>query len=233
MSNELPPNYGGKGTDGELIKRPLSPVLPTPVTPMRAHYQPRIGYSPEEPPLEPSYTPEDIKPGLRRRPSSSIPYRESSGGEYDAARPNYPRDSGYGRSPRSRDEGHYYRDDDRGYAKRDEYPEGGARVPRSRRAFDPYERTPIASRNYDDELGIDVDLEAGHSWRTERKRISDEESVDGYNYDAHRSRRATLNFKSLTPEEKAEVMRLPWTQWMNSEFKNRKRSPSTRRRVVT
>jgi aquaporin related protein len=52
--------------------------------------------------------------------------------------------------------------------------------------------------------------------------MSDEESVDGYNYNAHRRGGTTIDFKSLSPEEQAKVMRLPWTQWMNSDVKNRK-----------
>jgi len=30
-----------------------------------------------------------------------------------------------------------------------------------------------------------------------------------------------LRFTDLTREEKKEIMRLPWTQWMDSSFKNR------------
>lgn len=34
-----------------------------------------------------------------------------------------------------------------------------------------------------------------------------------------------IDFKDLTREERKEVMRLPWTQWMNSDVKNRKSTP--------
>lgn len=60
---------------------------------------------------------------------------------------------------------------------------------------------------------MDRDLERG-DWSPEKKRISDEEYIaDGYNDDGHKAGgRGTIDFKSLTPEERAEVMRLPWTQ---------------------
>jgi aquaporin related protein len=54
-------------------------------------------------------------------------------------------------------------------------------------------------------------LERGREdWSHEKKRVSDEEySIDGYNYEAQKNPRGTIDFKSLTPEERAEVMRLP------------------------
>lgn len=68
---------------------------------------------------------------------------------------------------------------------------------------------------------MDRDLERGGWGAAERKRISDEESIDGYNYDAHKSgNKRSIDFKNLSAEERAEVMRLPWTQWMNSDVKN-------------
>jgi len=126
---------------------------------------------------------------------------------------------------RSRDDG-FYRDDDRGHSRRDEYHPDSierSRPPRTYRNVDAWERAPgSASKPYFEESRYDRDLEAGQGWHPDRKRISDEESIDGYNYDAHRNARPSLNFKSLSAEEKAEVMRLPWTQWMNSDVKNRK-----------
>lgn len=81
-----------------------------------------------------------------------------------------------------------------------------------------------ASKPYGEESRFDRDLERGREgWSPEEKRNSDDEdSLDGYNYDSHRKRPAkrTIDFKNLSPEEKAEVMRLPWTQWMNSSIKN-------------
>jgi aquaporin related protein len=70
----------------------------------------------------------------------------------------------------------------------------------------------------------DRDLEKGDSG--DRKREYDE-SVDGYNYEQHESsNRKTIDIKNLTPEERAEMLRLPWTQWMNSNVKNRVPPPS-------
>jgi len=58
---------------------------------------------------------------------------------------------------------------------------------------------------------MDRDLERG-DWSPEKNRISDEEySVDGYDYDGHKSSgRGTFEF------------RLPWTGRMNNSIKNRK-----------
>ena len=53
---------------------------------------------------------------------------------------------------------------------------------------------------------------------------STEESVDGYDYEHAKRGGQKIDFKSLSPEERAEVMRLPWIQWMNNDFKNRKPS---------
>lgn len=210
--------------DGELIKRPTSPPIP-PVSPMRAYHQPRIGYSPERTPIDQPFSSEDLRGGLRRRPSNQAPLRRHSGGEYDGARPSFSQDGGFKRPMRSRDDG-YYREEERGFSRRDEYhPDSNerSRPPRSYRNVDAYERAPgSASKPYFDESRMDRNIEAGGGWSQDRKRISDEESIDGYNYEGHKNSRTTLNFKSLSPEEKAEVMRLPWTQWMNSDVKNRK-----------
>jgi aquaporin related protein len=65
-------------------------------------------------------------------------------------------------------------------------------------------------------------------WSPERESVKDgrpydEVSIDGYAYEGTANRpKTTLDFKSLTPQERAEVLRLPWTQWMHSDVKNRK-----------
>lgn len=51
-----------------------------------------------------------------------------------------------------------------------------------------------------------------------RRRLPDEESLDGYDYEGQRR---TLNLQDLSPAERKEVMRLPWMTWMNSNAKNR------------
>ncbi|KAF8855070.1 aquaporin-like protein [Acephala macrosclerotiorum] len=224
--SELPQHYGSRTADGELIKRPNSPPIP-PQSPGRA-YQSRITYSPERTPINDQYTtadPESFRgAGLRRRPSGAVPGRSQSQGEYDRERPSFTGDSGSRRPLGSRDD-EYYRDEDRGW-RRDDYnghPDyDRSRPPRPYRNINPYERAPgSASKPYFEETRADRDLERG-DWSSDRKRISDEESVDGYNYEQQKygSGRATIDFKNLSPQEKAEVLRLPWTQWMNSNFKN-------------
>ena len=102
-----------------------------------------------------------------------------------------------------------------------------SKQPRSSRNAEGWEQGPAStSKPYAGESRFDRDLERGREgWSPGEKRNSDEEdSLDGYNYDSHRKRpaRRTIDFKNLSPEEKAEVLRLPWTQWMNSSIKNRK-----------
>ncbi|KAI9048551.1 hypothetical protein LZ554_007384 [Drepanopeziza brunnea f. sp. 'monogermtubi'] len=209
-STEVPLHYGGK-TDGDPAP---------PISPIRAYHQPRMGSSPERAAHEPSGS-EDIRGVLRRRASNQAPPRRYSGGEYDGIRPSISQDGGARRPLRSRDDV-FYREDERGFARRDDYHQDTierSRPPRTNRHFDAYEK-PLGSASKPCFEDSDRDVEAGTGWRDHRKRVGDEESIDGYNYDAHRNPRTALNFKTLSPEEKAEVMRLPWTQWMNSEFKN-------------
>jgi len=190
-------------------------------------YQPqsRITYSPERTPIDHAYSfGEDSRgAGLRRRPSQAPVQRRHSQGEYDQPRPSFS-DQGSRRPLRSKDDS-YYRDEDRTFSRRDDFaPHPDAyersRPPRSYHNVGYDKRPSSASKPYFDETRGDRDLERG-DWNSERKRVSDEESVDGYNYDQHNNARATIDFKNLTKEERAEVMRLPWTQWMNSGVKNR------------
>jgi aquaporin related protein len=227
--SELPLHYGGKTADGELVKRPTSPIVPA--SPLRSYYQSaHIGYSPERVLNDhqpyPATEPENIRgnTGLRRRPSNHPPSaRSQSMGAYDRERPSFS-ESDSRRGLRSRDDG-YYRDDERTTFRRDDYHPDSferSRPPRSYRNIEAWERVPgSASKPYFEETKIDRDPERGDWSNMERKRVSDEESVDGYNYDAHKFNKNTIDFRNLTPEERAEVMRLPWTQWMNSDVKNR------------
>lgn len=229
--SDLPQHYGGKTTDGELIKRPASPIPPS--SPMRAYHQPaRIAYSPERTPIDfqtyPVAEPESIRgnAGLRRRPSNQPgAARSQSIGAYDRERPSFS-ESDSRRGLRSRDGG-YYRDDEvRTVSRREDYHPDSyerSRPPRSYRNVQAWEQVPgSASKPYFEETKVDRDLERGGWGAAERKRISDEESIDGYNYDAHKSgNKRSIDFKNLSAEERAEVMRLPWTQWMNSDVKNR------------
>ena len=236
--SELPQQYGSKTAEGELIKRPSSPMILT--SPIRSYHpsNPRP-YSPERTPVD-SHYPEDnprSSGGLRRRPSANaVPgLRRHSSVEYDSReRPS----SDSRRALRSRDDTYYW-DEDRSYPRRDDYhrhPDSyeRSRPPRTYRNVEGWERgPPSASKPYYEKSKGDYyrdrDLERGpDAW--ERK-PSDDDSVDGYNYDqAKNPNRATIEFKNMTPEERAEVMRLPWTQWMNSSVKNRKSTASFRER---
>lgn len=222
--------------DGELIKRPGSP--PIPASPGRAYHpgQPRLNFSPERTPIEPAAD-DNVRAGLRRRPSHQTPIRRHSG-DYDQ-RPSF--SSQDGRRPlRSRgDDGYYSSHEEEGRnprSRHDDYrphPDGRerSRPPRSYRNADGWDRQPSsASKPYFEESRMayrERDLERGESYSPSlTKRPSTAESIDGYNYDAHRKgKHATIDFKSLSREERKEVLRLPWTEWMNSDFKNRTSRP--------
>ncbi|EHK99099.1 putative Aquaporin-2 [Glarea lozoyensis 74030] len=105
-----------------------------------------------------------------------------------------------------------------------------SRPPRTYRNVDAWDRGPgSASKPYFEESrefrgSMDPDLEKG-GYSPYKRPSEDQESIDGYNYDQHKkgykpSNAATIDFKNLSPEERKEVMRLPWTQWMHSDFKN-------------
>ena len=190
--SEPPQQYGGTASGGELVKPPSSPVLRN--SPDRSN-QPsnRVTYSPERTPADPPY---------------------SSGNPEDFQ----------GTGPRHRSNQNRTQQDDNVH-----HPDHVERSkqPRSSRNAEGWEQGPSStSKPYAGESRFDRDLERGREgWSPGEKRNSDEEdSLDGYNYDSHRKRpaRRTIDFKNLSPEEKAEVLRLPWTQWMNSSIKNRK-----------
>lgn len=214
---------------------------PQPVIPSRANP------SPEGIPVNAdrqSFDAENPRAGLRRRPSTqpgSNP-RRYSGGDYE--RPNYFPESGGGsrkgtmRSG-SRDDA-WYDERDRSTAplRREEFshphPDSleRSRPPRSYRNVEGWEKRPSsASKPYFDESRGDYDVERGRDdWAAERaerrqRSIEYEESVDGYNYEQQKNPHRhppKIDFKNMTKEERAQVMRLPWTQWMNSSVKNRK-----------
>jgi len=211
-----------------MIKRSTSPIIPS--SPLRA-YQPGIrrDYSPERMLIDSPYDAEHNRSGftpLRRRTSTGFAHRPSLG-EYDRDHPSFSSGEHSRRPLRSRDNG-YYRDDDRAYPRRDEYahPDSSerSRPPRTYRNVDGWEKEPTSASKPFDESRSEYrqrDLERGE-WGEDYKRGSDE-SIDGYDYEAQKRNkpRTTIDFDSLTPEEKKVVMRLPWTQWMNSNFKNR------------
>jgi aquaporin related protein len=246
--SELPLHYGSKTSDGELVKRPASPAgLASP----RRSYHPSnsVAYSPEE------RTPVDIHQnfssfdsenprlgsGLRRKPSNAP--RRYSGGDYERERPSFPMDTSSRKALRSRDDEYYSDREGRASSlRRDEYMQHGhpdsyerSRPPRTYRNTMGYDREPPSgTKPYFEESSGEYrggeyrDVERGRDgYNYDRKRSADEESIDGYNYDAHkRKANGQIDFKNLSKEERAEVMRLPWTQWMDSNVKNRKPSHS-------
>lgn len=250
--SELQLHYGSKAMDGELIKRPSSPPLPS--SPSRTYHSSarRPNYSPERTPVDPTFAEaENVRAGLRRRPSNVNPIRRHSGGEYDSQRPSHPdRSSTEKRPMRTRDDG-CFREEDRPQSRSRVDDHRGhpdihekTRPPRSYRNIDARDRgSSSASKPYFDESGgdyrgdhrgaTDPDLERGefshHSPSPSRyKEVRmDQESIDGYNYDQHKHGKhylgkptTTIDFQNLSPEERKQVMRLPWTQWMNSDIKN-------------
>jgi hypothetical protein len=174
------------------VKRSGSPILRN--SPDRSNQPPnRVTYSPERTPIDPPY----------------------SSGNPEDSREEGPRH----RSSQNRTQ----RDDNAQHSDNVER----SKPPRSSRNAEGWEQGPSStSKPYAGESRFDRDLERGREgWPPGGKRHSDEEdSLDGYNYDSHRKRpaRRKIDFKNLSPEEKAEVLRLPWTQWMNSSIKNRK-----------
>lgn len=223
--------------DSELIKRPGSP--PIPASPGRAYHpgQPRLNFSPERTPIEPSAD-DNVRAGLRRRPSHQTPIRRNSA-DFDQ-RPSSSFDNSR-RPLRSRgDDGYYSSHEDEGRIPRSRHDDyrphpdmrERSRPPRSYRNADGWERPPpSASKPYFEESRMDYqdrDLERGEYSPSPTKRPSTAESIDGYNYDAHKKRKVqTIDFKSLSREEQKQVLRLPWTEWMNSDFKNRMPLPHT------
>ncbi|KAH8592792.1 hypothetical protein B0O99DRAFT_232772 [Bisporella sp. PMI_857] len=246
MSNsELPQHYGKKTSDSELIKRPATPpeVLSSP---RRIYFPPNITYSPENAhpaDIDEPHGQDYARPGLRPRPSNNTHLgRRYSDDDNERERPSFTQgNSGGSRTiGASRDDG-WYRDDDRDRdhsrapLRREEHMSHAhpdsferSRPPRSHRNVDWEKQAPgSASKPYFDESRGEyrLDLERGKDdldspSKRSRHRKRSEESIDGYDYDKH-NRKNIIDLKNLTKEQRAEVLRLPWTQWMNSEVKNR------------
>lgn len=250
---ELPQFYGGKTTDGEIVKRPADgTALPPIASPARVYDRERQ-LSPDRGGPYDSTDQEGRAPGLRRRTSSHPAdrhRRHSNSGDYD--RPPFSSSRESQRALRARDDGYYRdREDDRDYDRpsrrqsrdrsrdrdrdRDDFAynpdryEGRSRPPRSHRNQELFDRDgPRSSKPTYEETRGDYGDRGPRTPHTPRAKNfdSDEESIDGYNYDGNtgRNNRATIDFKSLTKEQQKEMMRLPWTQWMGSSFKNRKQT---------
>lgn len=215
--SELPQFYGSKTSDGEIVKRPREgevTALGVVASPTRVYHPSQRPMSPERGVIE-SET-EGGRIGLRRRPSAPGLTPRVLVGDYDLRR------SPSGRRPiRIREEAYWdERDYERGYRQDANYApdERFNRPPRSYKNYDAYPQKP-----YFEETRIDYHPEDEPRIPNKRRRRDDEESVDGYNYNGpqHREAQKPISFRSLSKEERAEVMRLPWTEWMNSEVKNR------------
>jgi aquaporin related protein len=236
--SELPQQYGSKPLDGEVIRRPVTPPI---ISSPRRPYNPNPrAYSPERTPIDIyQYTGDQEPPrtsgGLRRRPSGGVPQQRGwSQGESDREQPAFAAiDTGSRKQLRSTDDTYFRSDDeyDRYYPPRahpDQFEK--SRPPRTYRNVEGWEKGPSSATKpfFDEsksEYGRERDLERGeeppYSCR-KRSGISTEESIDGYDYERAKRNGMKIDFKSLSREEKAEVMRLPFLQWMNSDFKNRK-----------
>ena len=111
---------------------------------------------------------------------------------------------------------------DRAYFPEEEYyeprrrPSYATRPPpeRRRRSIDYEEEAPPPRRHNSTRIA-----------RTARGPSTVEEEDDGEDYPMDRSPppkgKRQLQLSDLTPEERKDIMRLPWTQWMNSDLKNR------------
>lgn len=209
--SDLPQFYGGKTADGEMVKRPREgdvTALGVVASPIRAYHPRDRGISPDRG-IESD--PEAGRVGLRRRPSG--PPAPISG-EYDT-RPSY----SSRRPMRIRDEAYWdERDYERDYRRRDDLDyQPGPTIERSRSSR--YRPEPYSSKPYFEETRSDYyPDDEPRTPKRRRPRDYDEESLDGYNYDQHRR---PINFRDMTKEERQEVLTLPWSAWMNSDFKNR------------
>ncbi|KAG9243346.1 aquaporin-like protein [Calycina marina] len=235
MASELPQHYGAKTLDGEIVRLPITPSIDL-LSPQKTYHPGGSaggydeGISPADARI--SFDHDPPRSGLRRRPSNKPTGHRYSGGDYDRERPNLTFDNA--RRTRSRD-GWGSRDDNRKGSSdpmgRDEFFRDAppdthnrrSRPPRSYRNFDALDRSPqSASKSYLDEPRGDYryNLEREREdFATGRSKSRGENSIDGYNYDAYK-RKAGLDINSLSKGQGPEVMRLPWTQWMNSSVKN-------------
>ena len=155
----------------------------------------------------------DYAPRVSTRPSVRGSIRDRRGGydyddRYDDEYEDY--DHQYRRPPRGY-----------GYDRREDIAEDLHRLVRSSRlADDYYDRPQRIRRTWD---GARPGLRQYYDSRprqTRRAVIEDEEVMMGPQK-ASSPIRPSVDFKKLTTEEKKEVLRLPWTQWMNSDLKNR------------
>ncbi|TVY50036.1 Aquaporin [Lachnellula occidentalis] len=204
-SSDLPRYRASKISKGELILGLPSPTIPPSL--LRTH--------------EPDCSRRDYFPN--RTP---IPFH-CGAGEHDRDRPSISSGEHSKKSLRSRDDGCYC-DNDGHYPKRDDlahHPDKYERSspPRASRNADEVDRgPPSAAEPYFEARGTyhERDLERGYLSDANRASISSV-SIDGYDYEQEkRKQRRSVHLRNFVPEEGKQVMRLPWTHWMNSSIKN-------------
>ena len=169
----------------------------------------------------------DNRSTMSRPPNTRRTFDESAE-DYDEERPLGP----YTRSQYSPERRDTFRRDDYGSDRdvyfrpaprqrgRDEFPESDRRYPPSayagRRSYDsrPGPSAPAPSSSFRQGTPQHRDYE--------RYEEDPEEEHDAQFNRLPHTEKGVVDFKSLTKEEKKEVLRLPWTQWMGSDIKNRK-----------
>jgi hypothetical protein len=139
---------------------------------------------------------------------------------YDDYEDDY--DESYGYPRRMRDRA-YHPEDDYGPPRR-RTSRGPARYhppypsqerERPRRSVDDYgDRTPQTPRRFNSQR-------VSHGPSTVQEQTEDGYEDDIYPRDTSPGTNRQLRFKDLSKEERKEVLRLPWIQWMDSEVKNR------------
>ena len=149
---------------------------------------------------------------VSRRPSVRESIRDRRGYDYDDRYDDEYEDYDpqYRRAPRGY-----------GYDRREDVSEDLRRLVRSSRLPEDYYDRPRRMRGTWD--GSRMPPRQHYDGRSRQARpavIEDEEDIMGPQKPSPPIG-PTVDFKNLTHEEKKEVLRLPWMQWMNSDLKNR------------
>ncbi|KAI1005045.1 hypothetical protein K3495_g3172 [Podosphaera aphanis] len=203
-------NVDGSNDAPAISRRPSTPPIST--SPGRPR---QSSVPPSDEPIVPHHDTEARPSGLRRRPSNGVPPRRSMQSDFE--RPEIYEQTSRRHIRTSSNNTNHDADNRAEYQYHPDATER-SRPPRAYRNMEGLDRqTSSAARTLYDESRID--LERGDDWRSEhrRARSPDSYSTDGHN---HYRRNEKSHFKDMTPEERAAAMRLPWTHWMNSDFKN-------------
>lgn len=225
---------GERLTQGEpsaLVRRPSQSAMPN-----RAAFGPHEQDIPARPSRDEARTTTGISPGR--------PINQQYGGSLDAGRSPYSRNE-YRRSlrPRRRHDD-YYSDYEEEYEEphrprriqqRAYFPEEEEHGPRRRpsrasrqgpayshdprrASLDEYDEEPFPPKRYPSQRKpIATHNAYAENQRDEWEADEEEQGIHPRNGSPGRN----LRFQDLTREEKKQIMRLPWTQWMDSNLKNR------------